>query len=148
MSRYGFWYAGGRLEKEGRKPASAFSQGDLLGLDSNSSLSRLNPYAIAAGTVYAVAGGPSTDSIDDLCTVTLVTPQTYFWSRVSAGADITTGEESEVSFVAAAPERYWVEDSTGTNAVVVRRGTDIVDQSNLSKVQVVFKYADSELDLS
>ena len=148
MARYGFWYAGGRLEKEARKPGSAFSQGDLLALDSNSSLSRLNPYAIAAGTVYAVADGASTDSIADRCTVTLVRPDTYFWSRVSAGATLVTGDESEVSFVAAAPERYWTEDSTGTNAVVIRRGTDFVDQSNISKVQVVFKYADSELDLS
>lgn len=144
----GFWYASGPLEMEERIPGSAFSTGDLLALDSNSSLSRLNPFAVAAGTVYAIANSNSTDSIQDRVTCTLVNPMTNFWSRTTSGVTLITGEESGVSFVASAPGRYWVNESTNSAVVVIRHGTDYVDQSTESKVLVRFKYADSELDLS
>lgn len=144
----GFRYASGPLEMEARKPGSAFSKGDLLCLDSNSSLSRLNPYAVAAGTVFAIAAADSIDSIQNEVTCYRVTPQTTFWSRTTSGVTLITGEESGVSFIAAAPGRYYVDESATTNVVVILKGTAQVDQSHESKVLVRFKYADSELDLS
>ena len=51
----GFWYASGPVNYREIKAASAFSKGDLLTLDSNSSLSRLNPYAATTATQYGVA---------------------------------------------------------------------------------------------
>lgn len=144
----GFWYASGPREMDERKAGSAFSKGDILALDSNSSLSRLNPYALAAGTVYAIANSDSTNSIRDLCSVTVIQPTTRFWSRTTSGVTLVTGEESGVSFVATAPGRYWVDESTTTNAIIVVEGTDKIDQSVQSKVIVQFKFADSELDLS
>jgi len=144
----GLWYASGDYHTDAIKPGSAFSKGDLLALDSNSSLSRLNPYAIAAGTVYGVATADSIDSIEDECTVLIPTPNTIFWSRTTSGVTLLTGEESGISFVAAAPGRQWVDESSTTNAAVVVKGTDRLDQSRISKVLVRLKYADSELDLS
>jgi hypothetical protein len=144
----GFWYASGPQVYREIKAGSAFSKGDLLTLDSNSSLSRLNPYAATTATQYAVALSDSTNSINGVCVVQEITPTTRFWSRTTSGVTLIRGEESGVSFVAAAPGRQWVDESSTTNIVVVDFGTAEVDQSVESKVIVRFKYADSELDLS
>lgn len=144
----GFWYASGPKRMDERIPGSSFSKGDILALDSNSSLSRLNPYAIAAGTVYGIATADSSDSIRDKSGCIVIQPTTRFWSRTTSGVTLVTGEESGVSFDASAPGRYWVDESTSTNAIVVVAGTDVIDQSVQSKAIVQFKFADSELDLS
>lgn len=144
----GLWYCSGPVETAEIKPGSAFSKGDLLALDSNSSLSRLNPYAVAAGTIYGVATCDSTQSIKGLCSVMIPLPNTVLWSRGTAGDNLVRGEESGISFVAASPGRYFVDESTTTNVVVVVKGTADIDQSVESKVQVRLKYADSELVLS
>jgi hypothetical protein len=120
----------------------------MLALDASSELSRLNPFAVAAGTIYAIADSDSTNSIRDKCVVTVIQPTTRFWSRTTSGVTLLTGEESGVSFVATAPGRYWVNESASTAVVVVTEGTDRIDQSVQSKVVVQFKFADSELDLS
>ena len=64
------------------------------------------------------------------------------------GDTLIEGEDSGVSFVAADPGRYFVDESTATAVVVVVRGTADVDQSVQSKVIVRFKSAAGELDLS
>lgn len=144
----GLWYASGDYITDERKPASAFSKGDLLALNSSSSLSRLNPYAIAAGTIFGVATCDSTQSIRDLCTVLIPGPSTLFWSATTAGVSLEAGDESALSFVAASPYRQFADDSSTTPSVVVVKGAAEVDQSRVSKLLVRLKYADSELDLS
>jgi hypothetical protein len=144
----GFWYASGPCRRDERPAGSAFSKGDMLALDANSSLSRLNPYAVAAGSLYGIATADSTDSIRGLCGCIVIQPNTYFWSATTSGVTLLTGEESGVSFDATKPGRYWVDESSTTNVVVVVEGTDRIDQSHQSKVIVQFKYADSELDLA
>lgn len=144
----GFWYAYGPKHMEEVIAGSAFSKGDILALDSSSSLSRLEPYLATTGSVYAIANSDSTNSINGKCSVTEVTPTTAFWSATTSAVTLIRGEESGVSFDAAAPGRYWVDESTTTNVVVIDKGTAELDQSVQSKVIVRFKYADSELDLS
>lgn len=144
----GFWYASGPCETDTRKPGSAFSKGDILALDSNSSLSRLNPYALAAGTVYAVATADSVDSIQDKVTAIVIKPDTRFWVRVEAGDALLTGGASGVSFAVGTNGRYFTDGSSSTLAVVCVEGTDKVDQSVQSKAIVQFKFAAGELDLS
>lgn len=144
----GFWYASGPCRRDERKAGSAFSKGDMLALDSNSSLSRLNPYAAVAGSLYGIATADSIDSIRGLCGCIVIQPNTYFWSATTSAVTLITGEESGVSFDAAKPGRYWVDESGTTLPVVVVQGTAQLDQSVQSKVIVQFKYADSELDLS
>lgn len=144
----GFWYASGPYRTAEIKAASAFSQGDVLTLDSTSSLSLLNPYASTTATQYAIALSDSTNSINGVCAVLEIQPGTRFWSRTTSGVTLIRGEESGVSFVATKPGRMWVDESSTTPIVVVHNGTAEVDQSVQSKVIVGFKYADSELDLS
>lgn len=144
----GFWYASGPYRTAEIKAASAFSQGDMLTLDSNSSLSRLNPYAATTATQYAIALSDSTNSINGVCTVLEIEPTTHFWSATTSGVTLIRGEESGVSHVVTKVYRTWVDESSTTPIVVVRNGTAEVDQSVQSKVIVSFKYADSELDLS
>ena len=144
----GFWYASGPYRTDERIAASAFSKGDILCLDSTSSLSGLNPYAATTATQYAIALADSTDSIKNLCVVMQIQPTTRFWSAISSPMTFITGEESGVSFVATKPGRYWVDESSATNIVVVVDGTAKISQSVQSKIVVQFKFADSELDLS
>lgn len=144
----GLRYASGEYITDEREPASAFSKGDLLALNSNSSLSRLNPYAATTGSIFGVATCDSTQSIRGLCTVLIPTPQTLFWSATTAGVTLEAGDESNISFDASSPYRQFVDDSAGTASVVVVKGINEVDQSRQSKVLVKLKYADSELDLS
>lgn len=144
----GFWYASGPCRKDSRIPGSAFSKGDMLALDSNSSLSRLNPYVAGTAALYGIATADSIDSIDNKVGCIVIQPTTYFWSMTTVGVTLATGDESGVSFSAAKPGRYWTDDSTTTNVVVIIEGTDRIDQSVQSRVIVQFKYADSELDLS
>lgn len=130
----GFWYASGPRRMDERIAGSAFSKGDLLTLNSASSLSRLNPFAAAAGTIYAIANSDSTNSIRGLCSVTVIQPTTRFWARVTAGSAITTGEGSGISFATGLGGRYELDASTTTIRFVVTEGTDKVDQSVQSKV--------------
>lgn len=147
----GLWYESGPYRMDERKAASAFSKGDLLTL-SSSSLSRLNPYAIAAATQYAIATADSTDSIKDgKCAVLVIQPTTRFWARLQAGDTFVTGTESSLSFVVGTDGRYFVDTTVSSGAscsVICVRGTDDIDQSVQSKCIVQFKFADSELDLS
>ena len=144
----GFWYASGEFTMDERTAGSAFSQGDLLTLDASSNLSRLNPYAATTGSIFGVAPSDSTNSINGLCGVVIPGPDTLFWSRGTSGDTLIVGESSGVSFVAAAPGRYFIDESTTTSMVVVVKGTADVDQSVESKALVKFKYAAGELDLS
>ena len=144
----GLWYASGPQRYAEVIAASAFSKGDILCLDSSSSLSRLNPYAAGTGTQYAIACSDSTNSINGKCSVLEIHPDVRFWSRTTSGVTLIRGEGSGVSFVAASPGRYYVDESTTTSIVVVTNGTAEVDQSVESKVIVAFKYAGAELDLS
>jgi hypothetical protein len=143
----GFWHASGPVNHREIKAASAFSKGDILTLDSSSSLSRLNPYAAVAASVYAIATADSTKSINGVCTVQEVLPGSRWWARTGTGVTLIRGEDSGVSFVVASG-RYYVDESTTTKMVVVDHGTAEVDQSVESKAIVRFKYAAGELDLS
>lgn len=144
----GFWYASGPYRTIETIAGSAFSKGDLLAIDSNSSLSRLNPYAAVAGSMFAVAAQDSIDSINGKVVGIIPEADTHFWSATTSAVTLVPGENSGVSFDAAAPGRYWVDESTTTLRVVVVEGTARLDQSVQSKVVVRFKSAAGELDLS
>jgi hypothetical protein len=131
----GFQYARGGYETDARIPSSAFSKGDLLMLTSASSLSRVNPYAIAAGAeVYGVATCDSTQSISNKVTCIRPKPDTIFKVGIVAASGHTTGVSSGVSFIAASG-RY-VAESGGTAVVAVVAGVAECDQSVSSHILV------------
>lgn len=131
----GFRYAKGTARLEAGIPSSAFSKGDLIMLTSTSSLSRVNPYAIAAGAeVQGIALADSIDSIDNKVGILVPGPDCEFWVPTNAGSTLTTGASSGVSFVVGTG-RYYAE-SGGTAVVVVAAGVADCDQSTVSKVRV------------
>lgn len=135
----GFWYASGPKRMDERIPGSAFSKGDLLTLDSNSSLSRLNPYVATSETLYAVACADSTDSIRNRVPAIVIQPTTYFWVATTAGQALTTGSDSGVSFATGLTGRYEADGSARSALISVVEGTDRLDQSVQSKVIGQFK---------
>ena len=152
----GFWYAGGDTHVfESSIPASAFSKGDLLMFDSNSSLSRLP--SVATGTfgndIAGVATSDSIDSIDDQCSFIVPGPDTLFWASLDTGTSnaLRPGTECDV-FFAVANARYFLEpDSSASATAVIVRGFDgvgSVSQSVQSKVLCKLIYHSGLIDLS
>ncbi len=152
----GFWYAGGDTHVfESAQPASAFSKGDLLMFDSNSSLSRLP--SVATGTfgndIAGVATSDSNDSIDNVVNFVVPGPDTLFWASLdsASGDALLPGTECDV-FFAVANGRYYVEpdSSASATAVIVRgsAGVGAVSQSVQSKVLCRLIYHSGLIDLS
>lgn len=150
----GFWYAGGDVTREAAIPASAFSKGDLLVLNSNSSLSRVP--SVATGTsddIVGVADADSIDSINNVVSYTVPQPDTLYWaSLVSNSANaLRPGTECDI-FFNTGNARYYVDpgSSDTARAVIVRgsAGVGSVDQSVQSKVLVKLIYHAGNLDLS
>lgn len=130
----GLRYAKGTARLEHGIPSSAFSRGDILMLTSTSSLSRVNPYAIAAGAeVEGIALSDSIDSIDNKVAYIVPGPDCEFWVPTNAGSTLTKGASSGVSFVVGT-QRYYAE-SGGTAVVVITAGVADCDQSTTSKVR-------------
>lgn len=129
----GFQYVSGDYDTDEIIPSSAFSKGDLLMLTSASSLSRVNPYAIAAGAeVYGVATCDSNQSIQNKVTVLRPQPDTIFRVPVGTSSTLTKGASSGVSFVVASG-RY-IAESGGTAVIAIMRGVADCDQSVQSHV--------------
>src|SRR5690606_14892885 len=75
----GFWYAAGPCDTAEAVPASAFSKGDLITLDSNSSFSRINELMVSGNDIFGVAEGDSTQSLNGRVTVRIPEDDTQFW---------------------------------------------------------------------
>ena len=152
----GFWYAGGDTHVfESAIPASAFSKGDLLMFDSNSSLSRLP--SVATGTfgndIAGVATSDSNDSINDQVGFIAPGADTLFWASLdSTQANANRpGTECDVYF-AVANGRYFVDPTSSNSAhFVIVRGSDgvgSVSQSVQSTVLVRPLYHSGLIDIS
>lgn len=137
MSDNGFVYARGPYETDERIAASAWSKGDLLGITSTSSLSRVDPQTNEV-MKFGIALADSTDSIRGVCVVMIPDPTTEFW--LPATSDLTTGASSGVTFDVASG-RYAADASSTTQIVKIVKGTDELDQSIRSHVLV--RFADS-----
>jgi len=142
----GFWYARGETHEFAEAiPSSTFSKGDLLQLDSNSSLSRAEEtFDGSEATVIGVALAGSDKSIDDRVPYLIPGPDTVFWASLQSvdATALVPGLECDVRF-ALAENRYYVDpSSTNTIMVVLSRGdtgVGAIDQSVQSKVLVRFR---------
>lgn len=105
------WYARGTKEMMEGKPASAFSKGDFLCLNSSSSLSMIP--ALGGIDIVGVATADSTQSVNGKVTYIVPGFDTVFWSDATAGSTFTKG--ANVNFNYATANRRWVANgSTGT----------------------------------
>lgn len=143
----GFWYARGVThEFQEAIPSSAFSKGDLLTLDSNSSYSRVDEvFNTSADTIFGVATSDSDQSINDRVGAIIPGPDTVFWASVQSADPTlqTVGLECDVGFDVA-ERRYFVDPSStnSTRVVIVNGdvGVGAVAQSVQSTVQVRFVF--------
>ena len=153
----GFWYAGGDSHiMRSAIASSAFSKGDLLLFDSNSSLSRM-PWSstpgMASADIVGVALADSDSSIDDLVSYIVPGPDTLFWASTQSNlaTTLSPGLECDINFDVA-EARYYVDPaSTNTVRVVLMDGdfgVGAVSQSVQSKVLCKLIYHAGNLDLS
>ena len=144
----GFIPAKGEFQFEEFIPASAFSKGDIVQLDSASSVSGIN--TLTYPDILGVAMQDSTDSIRDRCVVCLPTPTSVFLSVSTPGADLPVGAEVDVDVDANG--RPVVVASTNTPRVVIWRGHDAEAEmagfSVQSRALVRFMYNADELEMS
>lgn len=147
-----FWYAGGDYSTEHAIPASAFSKGDILMLNSSSSISRVPSVAsgIHGDDIVGVALADSVQSISNKVPYLVPQPDTLFWASLSTNeSSVTPGTECDLFFDATDQNRYYVEPGSANSVkVVIVRGTADVDQSVQSKALVKFIYHDGQIDLS
>ena len=98
----GFWYARGKTHEFAEAiPSSAFSKGDLLTLDSNSSLSRVEEvFTSSADTVVGVALADSDSSINDWVGYLIPGSDTVFCARLQSNdaTALVPGLECDFAF--------------------------------------------------
>lgn len=134
MPSYSLHYAYGPKEMREAIPASAFSAGDVLCLDSNSSLSRMP--ATFALPVAGIAASASTASANNKVVYVVPLSDTVFWSECTTGSQMTEGEPLDLEYTSS---RFMVTTSSNTDTVRIVRGTqDIGGQSLQSRVLVMF----------
>ncbi len=141
----GFWYARGETHEFAEAiPSSAFSKGDLLTLDSNSSLSGVDvTFSSSADTVIGVALADSDSSINDRVGYIIPGADTVFWASLQSvdATALVPGLECDVRF-AVAENRFYVDPSSANTLMVVLSrgdtGVGAIDQSVQSKVLVRF----------
>lgn len=134
----GLWYARGPQRFHQAIPVSAFSKGDLLMFDSNSSFSRVNVLLASGVDIAGVAMADSVDSISNLVTAIVPNPDTEFWCSLATNlTSVTTpGVSGDILFAVANNRCYLDPSSTNSARAVVVLGTNEVDQSVQSRVLV------------
>ena len=137
---YGVSYiAGPRIVREAI-PSSAFSEGDLLIYDSNSSLSRMPAGSLAP--LAGVALSASTASYANKVPYIIPQGNTIFFSRCTTGSQFTAGES--VAFQYSAGQFVSRESTTHFRAAVLR-GTADISQSVVSGIHIQFLPVDPSL---
>lgn len=139
-SLFGVSYiAGTRIVREA-VPVSAFSEGDLLIYDSNSSLSRMPAGSLAP--LAGVALSASTASYANKVPYIIPQGNTIFFSRCTTGSQFTPGEN--VAFQYANGQFMSINSTTHFRASVLRGGADI-SQSAVSGIHIQFLPIDGSL---
>lgn len=134
MPSYSLWHAYGPKEMREAVPSSAFSAGDVLCFDSNSSLSRMP--ADFGLPVAGVAASASTSSANNKVPYIVPQADSVFWSECTTGSQMTPGELLDLEYTSA---RFMVSTSQNTGTVTIERNSeDIGGQSVQSRVLVKF----------
>lgn len=135
-------YAAGPYKESTAIAASAFSKGDILMLDSNSSLSRLNELVTSGVTILGVALADSDQSrSDQRVPYILALDDTEFYSDVTPNTQLSPGDNLDIEFNIADRNRFhMVSSNTTPRARVAQDGgtQDVTGQSDRSRVKMYF----------
>jgi len=131
----GLTYAAGPYRESTGIPSSAFSKGDLLTLDSNSSLSRIAETFESGDDIAAIAMASSLQSINNQVPVLIPERTTEFWSDCTIGSQFTAGTEWDFEYTGG--KFFLTTSQTTVRAVVLHGGGSAdVNDSNISRVRV------------
>jgi len=141
------WYAKGPYQEESAIAGSAFTKGDILVYNSNSSLSQASLLFIGGGRIAGVAKHNSADSLagDQLCVYVVPLPGTIFWSDCTTGSQMTPGERLDFEISSG---QFRVSTSANTPRAIIWAGAgteSVLGQSNASRVMITLLSLTSEL---
>jgi hypothetical protein len=120
----GLTYASGTLTILRGKPASAFSKGDILMLDSTSSLSRIAETFASGVDIAGVADADSNQSISNEVPYIVPESDTIFRASLATNASaVTPGVECDLLHSLANGRAYVQPSSANSVRFVITRGT-------------------------
>lgn len=135
-------YADGPYRESTAIASSAFSKGDILMLDSNSSLSRLREDVASTVTIVGVALADSDQSrSDQQVPYILALDDTAFYSDVTPDTQLSPGDDLDIEFNIADRNRFhMVSSNTTPRARVAQDGgtQDVAGQSDRSEAKIYF----------
>lgn len=121
-----FIYAKGPHEMKEAVPASAFSRGDVLVFNSNSSLSRIDD--LFAGKIAGIAAADSTQSVRNKVPYVVPHADTEYMVHCASGSQFTAGQTKDILY--SAGTGHYVGTSANTaRAIVVTGSADFVDSA-------------------
>lgn len=112
-----YYHSGPHIIEHG-KPKSAFSRGDLLEVDSASSLSYADALLAGGNYIVGVALSSSTESVDNRVPYLVAHPQTRFYVTATAAAANALSKFSVVDLAPASGD-WEVTNSANTSICVV-----------------------------
>ncbi len=133
-----FIHSRGPKEEDTAIPSSAFSKGDILMYDSNSSLSRLPDPITSDGFIVGVALADSLESLDNQVPYSLAVPGSVWLSTATISSQMTPGEKLDLEYTGSV---FRVSSSATTPVVTIAAGggtQSIIDQSIVSRTMVQF----------
>ena len=136
----GLHYAYGPADMEEAIPSSAFSKGDVLIYDSNSSISGYPALATTATTVQfaGIAASDSHQSFANRVSFFKAGPNTVFWSVMTAGgSQMTAGEDKDLG-VDGNGRPVLVDTAVTARVTIARSTNDLLQESGVSRALVTF----------
>lgn len=125
-----YYHSGPHIVEHG-KPKSAFSKGDLLEVDSASSLSYADALFAGANVFIGVALSSSTESVSDKVPYLLANDDTRFWVTAAAAAANAVSKFSVVDLTPVSGD--WEVTNSGNTAMALVWSNASLDEDIVSR---------------